>query len=65
MADGFYNAPTLPSGYQGHHVIPQELWGKNETLKELISAQRLTTGNPGQTPSLSLSDFGKNGIELQ
>ncbi|MGQ0683358.1 AHH domain-containing protein [Bradyrhizobium sp.] len=64
MAAGFYNAPTLPSGYQGHHVIPQQLWSNNSTLVKLVSRGWLTEGNPGQSSILSLSDFAKNGIGL-
>lgn len=64
MADGFFDAPTLPSDYQAHHSIPQALWPKNETLKALIAAGKITTGDPGASGVLSLADFTKNGIGL-
>jgi len=64
MADGFTNAPPLPGGYQAHHVIPQGLWSKSQTLLTLIGAGRVTTGTSNGTNAFSLQDFDKNGIGL-
>src|SRR5215469_1940546 len=65
MAEAFYNLPNLPTGYQGQHVIPQQLWPTNTTLQTLEAAGRITS-LAGQPPPnvISLQDFTFNGLGL-